>query len=427
MRTATGWKRAACLAAAFAGTGLVAGQAPLEQRFFDGTEHAAIAYASTPVDDPVQRLAGDIESGVRRLASDPSTGPLRSLLRLLDVPESSQLAVFSKTSLQARAIGPTTPRTIFFNDSTMVAWPAGGFIEIAAQDPRQGLQFYVLDEREAERPRFLRPSSCLNCHLSYATLNVPGTLVRSVTTGPGGQALPHLSNGTTTHRTPLAERWAGWFVTGRSGRSAHLGNTTTPLDATEPPGARPSDMAALPDAARPRYLTAHSDIATLLVFDHQTHLMNLLTRVGWEVRVAQADRPAEVRTTAADAARDMVDYMLFVDEAPLAGPAGGTSGFAAAFAARGPRDARGRSLRDLDLETRLFRYRCSYMIYAPAFDALPAVAREAVYTRLWQVLSGADQASRYVRLPVAERQAIVEILRETKTGLPAYFGQPISR
>ena len=415
--------------AVFGGFALVAAQSPIEERFFDGTDHPAIAYATTPPNDPVLRLGRDLASGARQLTRDPTTGYLKSLLQLLDVPESSQVTVFSKTSLQARVIDPARPRAIFFNDTTMVAWPAGGFIEMAALDPRQGVQFYVLDQGEAEPPRVLaHPPPCLRCHLSYATLNVPGALVRSVATGPGGQTLPHLANGTTTHRTPLAERWAGWFVTGESGRSAHLGNTLTPTDATEPTAARPSQLATLPDSTGPhRYPTAHSDIAALLVFDHQTHLMNLLTRLGWEVRVAQADRPETTRAVAATAAADVVDYLLFVDEAPLAGRVGGTSGFAGVFEKRGPRDGRGRSLRDLDLETRLFRYRCSYMIYAPAFDALPDAAREAVYARLWQVLSGADRAARYARLPRAERQAIVEILRETKAGLPEIFKQTVVR
>jgi len=421
--------RSVFVAVVLGGMAVLAAQSTIEERFFDGLDHPAIAYTSTPVDDPVQRLDRDLENGTRRLTRDPATGYLKSLLQLLEVPESSQVAVFSQTSLQARVINPATPRAIFFNDTTLVAWPAGGFIEIAAQDARQGLQFYVLDQREASQPRLLqRPPPCLNCHLSYATLNVPGTLVRSMATGPGGQSLPHLGNGTTTHRTPLAERWAGWFVTGQSGQSAHLGNTLTPVDATEPAGARPSALPALPESAGPgRYPTAHSDIAALLVFDHQTHLMNLLTRLGWEVRVAQADRPADAPAIAAAAAVDVVDYLLFVDEAPLAGPVGGTSGFAAAFAGRGPRDGRGRSLRELDLHSRLFRYRCSYMIYAPAFDALPDVGREAVYARMWQVLSGGDRAPRYARLPLAERQAIAEILRETKAGLPGIFKQPVSQ
>jgi hypothetical protein len=113
--------------------------------------------------------------------------------------------------------------------------------------------------------------------------------------------------------------------------------------------------------------------------------------------------------------------MLFVDEAPLAGPVGGDSGFAAGFNARGPRDAMGRSLRHLDLTTRLLKYPCSYLVYSEAFEALPGVAKQAVYARLWQVLSGAETSARYARRVRADRLAIVEILRDTKPDLPAYF------
>jgi hypothetical protein len=112
--------------------------------------------------------------------------------------------------------------------------------------------------------------------------------------------------------------------------------------------------------------------------------------------------------------------MLFVDEAPLV-PARGSSAFAERFSARGPRDGRGRSLRDLDLERRLLRYPCSYMIYSDAFVVLPDSIRNAVYERLWKVLSGSDASARYAKLAASDRQAIVEILRETKTDLPSVF------
>jgi len=77
------------------------------------------------------------------------------------------------------------------------------------------------------------------------------------------------------------------------------------------------------------------------------------------------------------------------------------------------------------------RYPCSYIIYSEAFDSLPQPARDAIYKRMWQILSGQivsgeDKASKYARLSSADRQAIVEILRETKPSLPAYF-QPVRR
>lgn len=403
-------------------------RAQLEDAFFDASDHRAIAYASAPASNAVTRLSQAFESGARRLDFAPAHGYLRSLLQALDISETSQLALFSKTSLQAPVIAPANPRAIYFNDATIVAWPATGFIEIATQDPRQGAMFYVLEQRADQRPQFARSAKCLNCHISYATLNVPGLLVRSVASGPGGQLLPHVWNGTTSHRTPLAERWAGWYVTGRSGGSAHLGNVTTPADTPgdRAPTPQPSNWPSFAERVPAfRYLSGHSDIAALLVFDHQMHLMNLLTRLGWEVRVALADQPATAEAVAARAAVDVVDYLLFVDEAPLAGPVGGDSGFAAQFAARGPRDRAGRSLRQLDLTTRLLRFPCSYLIYSEAFEALPDLAKQAVYARLWRVLSGAETSARYAARTRADRLAVVEILRDTKPDLPAYFRQAV--
>ena len=181
------------------------------------------------------------------------------------------------------------------------------------------------------------------------------------------------------------------------------------------------------------YLTPYSDIAALMVLEHQTHMTNLLTRTGWEFRVAAYESrttrglfrgpgTAGGDATLLAAVRVLVDYMLFVDEAPLTDRMVGTAGFEAAFEARGPFDRRGRTLREIDLDRRLFRYACSYMIYTGAFDALPADAKDAVYRRLWQVLSGADPDARYALLARGDRQSIVQILRDTKPDLPGYFG-----
>ena len=118
---------------------------------------------------------------------------------------------------------------------------------------------------------------------------------------------------------------------------------------------------------------------------------------------------------------EIVDYLLFVDEAPLPGRVQGTSGFAEQVAQRGPFDQQGRSLRQFDLSRRLMRYPCSYLIYSPVFDALPAQPREAIYQRMWQILSGHERSGRYARLSESDRVAIVQILRDTKKGLPGYF------
>src|SRR5215510_13614103 len=81
----------------------------------------------------------------------------------------------------------------------------------------------------------------------------------------------------------------------------------------------------------------------------------------------------------------------------------------------------GRSLRDLDLKRRLFKYPCSFLIYSETFDALPDAAKGAVYKRLWEILTGRDRSPRFAGLSQSERQAVLEILLETKSGLPEYW------
>jgi hypothetical protein len=249
---------------------------------------------------------------------------------------------------------------------------------------------------------------------------VPGFLVRSIPSSPNGMIMPWLGNYTTDHRSPLAERWGGWYVTGKGGR--HLGNApisdrSIPDVAIDDANLNVTSLANRFDTQR--YLSPHSDIVALLVFDHQMRMMNLLTRLGWESRILEHDDRA-ASSALNDIVSEVVDYMLFVDEAPLEGVRG-TSGFAERFSARGPRDVKGRSLRDLDLQRRLFRYPCSYMIYSEAFDALPRSTRNAVYERLWRVLSASDSSPKYARLSTADRLAIVEILHETKKDFPSAF------
>ena len=391
-------------------------------------DHPAVQYNSRRVADQIAELNEQLQSGQIKLAFEDRTGYLKPLLDALRIPIESQLAVFSKTSLQRERISPSTPRTIFFNDSVAVAWVRGGFIEVASHDPEQGAVFYLLPQTWSPAPRLVRDDRCLGCHYAAITLGVPGFLANSIPSGTDGVTMQWLGNYVTDHRSPLEERWAGWYVTGRAGTSRHLGNA--PIE-----NKRANELAVvdtnlnLPTLAgrfdTSAYLSPRSDVVALLVFDHQVRMMNLLTRIGWEARVLTHEgRDVNAAATALrDAAVEVVDYLLFVDEAPLTGVRG-TSGFADTFRARGPRDSKGRSLRDLDLDRRLMRYPCSYLIYSEAFDKLPAAAKQAVYMRMWQVLSGQEKAPKYARLSPVDRQAVVEILRETKNDLPAAFLSP---
>ena len=281
------------------------------------------------------------------------------------------------------------------------------------------------EQRATERPVFKREFRCLGCHVTGDTLGVPGLLMFSAT--PDGDDERNVKSVMTDQRTPIAERFGGWFVTGNSGAATHRGNQVPALDG-HPAGSLTS-VAGLfdPDG----YRAASSDVAALLTFSHQTHMTNLLTRASWEARAvdpalhpgsAAVSGPVDpVETLMRGIAEEVVDYMLFVDEAPLPGPVRGRSGFAERMSARGPRDRQGRSLYELDLDRRLLKYPCSYLVYSPAFDALPPLAKAPIYRRLWQVLSGDAREPRYRALSRADRQAVIEILKDTKPDLPAYF------
>jgi hypothetical protein len=108
---------------------------------------AGVDYLSPAKSDPLARLIADVEAGRKTIAHDDSTGYLPALLDALDVPVESQLLLFSRTSLQARHIGPKTPRAIYFTDEVTIGWiPDAPIIEVMAQDPAKGSR---IQRREA--------------------------------------------------------------------------------------------------------------------------------------------------------------------------------------------------------------------------------------------------------------------------------------
>ena len=412
--------------------GVVLSAAVTAQRrdaFVESRDHTAIAYSTAAPGDAVSALNGQLQSGAAQLRFDPVNGYLRSALDALKVPVESQALVFSQTSFQGSLINIHNPRALYFNDTVAVGWVRGGkFLEVAAQDPRQGVIFYAREQQESATPQFKRNEECLACHLSWDTLGVPGFLVMSMYPLPEDKNA-YATGFTSDHRSPFSERWGGWYVTGDTGGAAHMGNVPVmPADQGKSKLADPLRPLASLDGLfdLKGYLSPYSDVVALMVLAHETHLTNLITRVGWEERVQSQSPGRDGGDRVKSAAEDMADYMLFVDEARPAAAIRGSSGFAEQFAAKGPRDTKGRSLRQFDLQKRLFRYPCSYMIYSEAFDALPAKAKEMVYARMWQILSGQDRQQRYSVLSLPDRQAIVEILRDTKKDLPGYF-QPVMR
>jgi hypothetical protein len=348
--------------------------------------------------------------------------------------------VFSKTSFQAPRIAPRTPRAPYFNDNVSVGFVrTGEVLEFAALDPKQGVMFYTLDQERALHPHFERRDVCLQCHQSGATMGVPGYVVRSIT--PDRTGMPVMSAGgfITDHRSALQDRWGGWYVTGTTGSQTHMGNAVVENSMSEEKLPIKEGTYSVTDLSHfidtGAYLSPHSDIVALMTLEHQTQMENLITRVGWETRMATYENDAinkslgepagQLRESAAHrinaAVEDLVKYMLFSEEARFTAPIQGTAGFAAEFQSLGPRDSKGRSLRDFDMKTRMFRYPCSYVIYSEAFDSMPQATKDRLYRRLWEVLTGKDTSAPFAHLTAVDRKAILEILLDTKKGLPGYF------
>jgi len=402
---------------------------PSDRRALGMEDDSRIGYGIEPYRDPVALLNQRLANGSVQLKFDGNSGYLNPVLDSLGLGTRSQMLVYSRTSIQAPRISPANPRALYFSDDVVVGYIRGApFLEFAALDPVKGVQFYTLTQKESAAPRITRGGDCLRCHVSASSMEVPGLLLRSLPTFENGQTFPQLGNFTPDHRTPFAERWGGWYVTGDLGRIEHMGNILlrNSGDTSVKTVADGPAVISLEGRFDQRgYPTPFSDVVALMTFEHQKQMTNLLVRIGWDARQAlalppTADNQRIVAALLASNAREFVDYLLFVDEVPLPNTIG-FSKFAVEFAARGPFDKQGRSLRQFDLKRRLMRYPCSYMIYSAAFDELPDAARDAVYRRLWEALSGADQGAAGKSLSASDRRAILEILRATKRGLPDYF------
>lgn len=390
-------------------------------------DHPAIDYEKRVTDDAITRLQNKMDRGEIKLAFDAKWGYLPDLLKQLGVSVDSQMLVFSKTSFQGPKISPKKPRALYFNDDVGVGFVQDGDVmEFTALDPKGGIFFYTMEREKTDKPSFLRQNTqCLTCHLIPNTLYVPGLLVTSVIPRPDGSPRFPAAAVIVDSRTPLDQRWGGWYVTGTTGGLQHRGNAFAPnLDQPSVLDLRNTQnltsLAGRFDTTA--YLAPTSDLIALMTLEHQTRMANLLTRLSWETRSAVQDGKLQEFHGRMDfVTSEVVSYMLFAEEAKMYEPIAGVSTFTQTFPARGPRDKQGRSLRDFDLKTRLFRYPLSYMIYDPVFDALPNVAKNEVYRKLFEVLTAKEVGNKYPRLTMADREAILEILLDTKPNLPGYW------
>ncbi|VAX41504.1 hypothetical protein MNBD_PLANCTO02-2805 [hydrothermal vent metagenome] len=394
-----------------------------------------INYSTATVTDDISKLQKDIDSGKVTLKYDEKHGYLKSVLKHLGISHSSQTLVFSKTSFQRPYISSKKPRAVYFSDNVYIGWVQNGDVmEVSSSDPQLGAIFYTLEQKKTEKPKFKRQvESCMLCHSSSFGHRVPAHVVRSIYPNYSGHPIGGSYTYRTTDKSLLKERFGGWYVSGKHGKKTHMGNMMfrNSAEIDKPNYQKSSNVTNLTKLFDTKpYLTSQSDIVALYVLTHQATMHNKITAVNYQVRKAlyeekqlrkkeKRDEKKKQHTPLTQlrinqAAEELVKYMLFAEAAPLPSRIEGKPEFQKEFAAKAKRDKQGRSLRDFDLKNRLFKYPCSFLIYTESFDALPDPLKKVIYRRLHEILTGKDQSKMFQKLSKADRQAIYEILLETK-------------
>ena len=388
---------------------------------FAGIDDPIHGYWTKKPQDRFSRFHAEWKAGRRQLDTSGEIPFLKSLLQELDVPVSSQMLVYSVTSLQKNLISPRRPRALYFNDDTYVGYVPGGRVEVISLDPDLGGIFYIFDRfRPGQMAQAERTDECMTCHAPRHLQEIPGLVIESVVpgiTGGGEKAFRRERSG---HDIPFSERFGGWHVTGAQGFPRHWGNLLleyTPEGRRERP-IQPGDLFDLT-----LYPLPTSDLLPQLLHEHQVGFVNRALQATYRTRSLLQEKgakPDAVSDELDQLSLGLVKYLLFADEVPLPVGVTGSAEFKQGFAAGVRRSASGVSLRDLDLSNRLLRYRCSYMIYSPAFTGLPMELKKRVMQQLYTALEDTSPQSPFGYLPPDEKRTILGILRET---LPEFAQQ----
>lgn len=395
-------------------------------------QRTAIGYSRTEADNAATALDRRLAAGEAYLEAEGPSGRLRALLRALAVPESSQMLVFSKTSLQRHRISLRSPRALFFGPDAYVGWvPGSANLELAVSDAKLGLVFYTVPQDPAVPARIVRDDSCLSCHASERTDDEPGLVVRSVFPDDDGNPISSAGDDDVTLRTPLRDRWGGWLVTGAL-HGLHRGNGLASRDERGRyvvAGRAAADLAVFADVFDPAvYPTRTSDVGALLAFEQQATVHNLLIRSSFQLRclldndravnamLGESGLREQTARVADRLAEQITAALLFADEAPLGGHRPAVdAGFARDFTAEWPADADGLRLGAFDLRLRLFTLPLSPMVHSAAFAALPEPLRTRVLARLRLALRDGNLPPGCFLTP-AQRTALDRHLRGTLAG-----------
>jgi hypothetical protein len=264
---------------------------------------------------------------------------------------------------------------------------------------------------------------------------MPGPLGRSIYPDQTGRSIDDATDfWRSGHDIPFEERWGGWYVTGQYGKMRHLGNSIAKREGRKVSidSDQHANLQKLDEFfPTEQFPVTGSDVVALLVFDHQVTMHHNLVEAGYRARQSLHDSklaPDELDVSKLQSGRSadefseavdmVVDYLLFREETPLPSKVTGNPAFQRAFTTNKRSAKSGRSLKDFDLNERIFKHRCSYMIYSPSFDGLPPMLKKAVYERLHQILATEERVEGFEYLEAEEKRHILEILRETKDGFP---------
>ena len=417
--------------------GVLLCHAAVDAQFFNDFDVAPHSYYERTGTDSFSELLTKKEKGEYDFGTETGLPLLRKMLEELEIPVSSQVLVYSQTSLQRKLVSPENPRAMYFDENIYLAVMAGGKLEVNSFDPEAGGIFYFEDPPKAagDHVDFERPKSCLGCHGGSATNFLPGPLARSNFVSDTGRRLGGVrSHERISHRIPFQERWGGYYVTGAPPTLEHMGNAY----ATRESGTVTIDLKArasldsLEGLFDPSLvLRGDSNIVPLMLFDHQIEAHNLLVEMRYRERISQfraAENegviPARTLKKTEEFADKLVKYLLFADEVSLAGhQIAPSQDYLSDFSRNRKANAAGESLKDFDLKSRLFKNRLSYMIYSEAFEGAPQSMKDRIYTRLWKILSPGEPVEGYAYFDEGERARILSILTATKTDLPADWGK----
>ena len=349
-------------------------QATTESQYKIDFESEIHRYYETTAQDSFHQYINQLHSlNLDALKFKHELDALRSILKILEIPESSQVLVFSNTSLQLSKINPHNPRAIFFKDDLYLGYVPGGFIEILAIDPERGVIPYEFDlprDGNNKLSNIRRSDRCMRCHATEKTFYAPGLLMGSVVPVHGGGTLDTLNKKTPSHETPYPQKFGGWFVNSNSTFDQHWGNSFGFITK----GEIQKKIIIFPNQEITRnHLLHSSDPIALLVLEHQIGFTNLCIQIQYLKREISISPTDEKKVNLMDQlCENLLDYCFFVDEPLLPSPLPKhNSSFAREFEHDSKRGAGFTKLKILNLQTRLFETRCSFMLGSPSFHGLP--------------------------------------------------------